>query len=477
MFGNRVAETTLTTRLADHAFPSITADSFRDDKTLLATARALFVPRGGEFYGFVADYKYDEFDSDGNRKAWLSIYLDDHLRESSVVFFNIRRTEQLDEAFGILDEVIAERGFTSNEEGVNFMANFFRDKKVAIYNNQAAKQSVIAMSEISMYQWHTLVSGITACYAQWNTERGKYTEEEIKMLRSLADPSMGVDDYMDALEQIASKIFDFQTEAKRFYLDGFEKRAVEGKIRSLRDQAEGLMSNIRDYQERLKEYYDRKAGVDALLNAALNGGSDVANELMEYFIANKKLFVDSVSSDDNLFYYVGGYIDNFDVEVFERCIENDSSVLYRRYDSISPSDITKEDYIALMKAVFLDEKIKMKVFSKWKIGTGGYIEAVCEDNPPMQLKDHLPNPHLMYYRCYGSFEPDLMKAARECDYVRAVDISSAENGNVNFNDVTVMEKFIRDILTKNNKFLELPDGTAATSTEAIEWLKAQDEQA
>ena len=357
------------------------------------------------------------------------------------------------------------------------MANFFKDKKVAIYNNPEAKQSVIAMAEISMYQWHTLVAGITACYAQWSTERGKYTEHEIKMLRSLADPSMGVDDYMDALEGIASKIFDFQAEAKKFYLDGFEKRAVEGKIRSLRDQAESLMRDIRDYQERLKDYYDRKAGVDALLNAAINGGSDTENELMEYFVANKKLFVDSVSDDDNLFYYVGGYIDNFDVEFFERCLENDNSILYRRYDHISPGNITREDYIALMKAVFLDEKIKMKVFSKWKIGTGGYIEAVCEDNPPMQLKDHLPNPHLMYYRCYGSFEPDLMKAARECDYVRAVDISSAENGNVNFNDVTVMEKFIRDILTKNTKFLELPDGTAATSTEAIEWLKAQDEQA
>lgn len=477
MFGNRVNETTLTTRLADHAFPSITADSFRDDKTLLATARALFVPRGGEFHGFVTDYKYDNFDSDGNRRAWLSIWLDEHMKEGSVAFFNIRRTEHLDDAFGILDEIVKGRGFEINEEGVAFMANFFKDKKVAIYNNPEAKQSVVATSEISMYQWHTLVSGITACYAQWSTERGRYTEDEIKMLRSLADPSMGVDDYMDALENIASAIFDFQTEAKRFYLDGFEKRAVEGKIRSLRDQAEGLMSNIRDYQERLKEYYDRKAGVDALLNAALIGSAENANELMEYFIANKKLLVDSVSDDNNLLYYVGGYIDNFDVEVFERCIENGSSVLYRRYDSISPSDITKEDYIALMKAVFLDEKIKMKVFSKWKIGTGGYIEAVCEDNPPMQLKDYLPNPHLMYYRCYGSFEPDLMKAARECDYVRAVDISSAENGNVNFNDVIVMEKFVRDILTKNTKFLELPDGTACTNVEAIEWLKAQDEQA
>lgn len=477
MFGNRVSATTLTTRIADHAFPEINATNFREDVTLLSTARALFGPRGKKFQAYILDFNYNDYSQEG-AKEYISAWLECNMFSDVVTFFNIRRTDNVDEVYEIIGDLATKTGFSENEAGSKFLTQFCNDKKVVIYNNNDARQSIVATMEISMHQWHALVSGLTACYATWAVERGQYTADEIRMIQSLVDPEMGVDQYMDAVEKIAANCFDFQAEAKRFYLNGFEKRAIEGKIDSLRGRVENLARQIADYQSTLRNLYDDKAGVDQLLSAALTGSSDGNNELMDYFLANKKLFVDSISDDNTLVYFVGGYVDNFDVEVFERCIENDSSVLYRRYDAVSPSNITKEDYLALMKAIFLDETIKMKMFSKWRIGTGGYIEAIAgEENPPMQLKDCLPNPHLTYYRCYGSFEPDLMKAASECDYVRAVDISSAENGNVNFNDVTVMEKFIRDVLTKSTKFLELPDGTAVTSTEAIEWLKSQDEQA
>ena len=474
MFGNKITSTTLTSAVANRAFEKINAQDFRGDVTLLATARALFGPRNKEFNSYILDFDRSNFASD-EVKPYLHSWIECNMGENTVGFVNIRRTEYLDEVYETLDGLMKDLNFEMNEPGSMFLTQFCNDKRVAVYNGD--HQSVVATMEISMHQWHALVSGLTACYAQWGAERGQYTETEIKMIQSLVDPEMGVDDYMDAVESIASECFDFQTEAKRFYLDGFEKRAIQSKIRSLRDRAASLMREISNYQDTLRSLYDNKAGVDSLLNAALNGAATGDNELMDYFISNKKLLVDSVSDDDTLTYFVGGYIDNFDVDTFERCLENHGSVIYNEYESTSPRGITKEDYISLMKAVFLDETVKMKVYSKWRIGTGGYIEAVGDADPPIQLKDYLPNPHLVYFRCYGSFEPELVKAASECDYIRAVDISSAENGNVNFNDVTVMSRFIRDILTEKSRFLELPEGMAVTATEAIAWLKAQDEQA
>ena len=470
MFGNKIVNTTLTTELADHAFSSVTADEFRGDRSLAATARALFVPRGKTFHGKVAHFNPAIMTSE-ERAVVMTLLIGEAL-ENSVTFINIKRTENESDAFEIVEGIAGDVGFVKNEQASNFMTTFCSDRKVVVYNKDEEKKSVVVAMDISMHQWHVLLSGLPTCYAKWNMD-SPLNEDEIQMLQALADPQMGVDQYLDAVEKIAAKL-DLQTEAKRFYLDGFEKRALRNKIGVLGQQTKNIMNDIERYISALQDLYERKAGVDALLAAASSANGGESNELMEYFIANKKLVVDSVSDNDRLTYYVSGYIDNFDQETFELALENQHSVIYSRYDEIEPDDITEEDYIKMMRAIFLDETIRIKVYSKWELNTGGSIQAMREDSPPIQFKHCLPNPHLMYYRCYGSFEPELMKAAGECDYIRAVDISSAENGNVNWNDITVMKDFIRDILTKKTRFLELPDGTEVTNTEAIAWLKAQD---
>lgn len=470
MFGNKIVNTTLTTELADHAFSSVTADEFRGDKSLAATARALFVPRGKDFHGKVAHFAPNMLTAE--EQVYAMTVGVGRMLESSVLFVNISRTENEDEAFAVVERVADDAGFVKNEQASNFMTTFCSDRKVVVYNKDEEKKSVVVAMDISMHQWHVLLSGLPTCYAKWNMD-SPLNEDEIQMLQALADPQMGVDQFLDAVEKIAAKL-DLQTEAKRFYLDGFEKRALRNKIGVLGQQTKNIMNDIERYISALQDLYERKAGVDALLAAASSANGGESNELMEYFIANKKLVVDSVSDNDRLTYYVSGYIDNFDQETFELALENQHSVIYSRYDEIEPDDITEEDYIKLMRAIFLSETIRIKVYSKWELNTGGSIQAMREESPPIQFKHCLPNPHLMYYRCYGSFEPELMKAAGECDYIRAVDISSAENGNVNWNDITVMKDFIRDILTKKTRFLELPDGTEVTNTEAIAWLKAQD---
>ena len=129
----------------------------------------------------------------------------------------------------------------------------------------------------------------------------------------------------------------------------------------------------------------------------------------------------------------------------------------------------------LLRAVFLDQEIKLRICAAFEFSLDGVVKAIAGYNFGSSGTGYLPNPHHQYYHCISGFIPDIQRCLRNPDYVGAVTQTIASTKSINFGDGVVMSRFYNDILTKgeHNRAFELPDGRIVTSAGAIEWLEAQ----
>ena len=475
MFGNSIKELTLTGPVADHAFTDIRGGVYQEDVTFRATARALLGCRGAKlriFRNAITKYTTEELGDDGYL-AYIKTELDED--EDMLMVADFSPSDDRLVPFVMEHSEEALPGFKFLETESQRLSKFCGGEDLVwIFVNAVEHKSVVFVREMNLVRWHTVQSALPL-YMPWVFAGNKLDKDELEVLMALANPRKTSRDYISAVEKLAEK-YDLQKAAKEYYLRNFENKAASIQIEDTRRRLSILESEICDYEGRLSDKYDQKAMADATLSALLNGTQEDSHELMDYFMSNKKLYVKGVVGND-VSYYVSGVFDNWDPDTFEYVFNNKRSVIFTAFDDCSRRQIdNKADFEQLIKAVFEDELIKIKVVSSWRVGFGCGIRPNREDEYPDAFADYIPNPHLHYHACEGGYREDLNRAAREHNYVRAVDISSFMNGNIGWNDSVVVPEFISDILKTKKKCFVLPDGTSVTNREAVEWLKAQDAQ-
>lgn len=467
MFTQRVNNVTnLTGPVADAAFSDITSDQlFIDDNSFLVTARTLLIPRKGKLA--IRYWKCDEEDIAEFTKNIDSdrlIILDTGGKDKA----DTPEVGKLPQGFRFLELTSERVSKLCNCDGSSNVA----EKRVRIYVNEAEQKSIVAVSAVgTMIAWHAIQSAFPT-YVPW-LFRQELTEEEVRMLLALADPKKSTKDYTNAVEKLSAGI-DLQLETKRYYLKEFERLASTRLIDVLERGLTDCIREIQGYVEKLSDLYNKKADYDTELFALKNVPTDDRHELMDYFLQNQKLYLEDCC-DGTLHYVVGGYCDNWNPDNFELCFDNKDSVIFTTFRETRSEAVESEsDFETLLAGLFVTEKIKLKMVSAWELGYGSGISAVRKATYPPRFKDYLPNPHLNYYACTGGFRADLEKATGECNYVMAVDITSYENGNINWMDSFVVPLFVKDLITTKKKCFELPDGTAVTNTEAVAWLKERE---
>lgn len=469
MFGNTCRAVSLTGPIADNAFPGIKVDDFREDVTMEAVARALYAPRGVQArirfcsiedfdptmaVDAVADYLRS--DEDGSVRI-VDVFSEDNLKS---LRDNIDVIAPGYEYVELVSKKLRE--FTRTQES---------EQRFAVYRSADSRKSVVFARRINASVWHVIASTLPVL-TPWFFEV-RTTAEEQQMLLTLVDPRKNGADFTAAIERIATK-FDLQTAAKRYYLEGFERKTVDVRIRNVKRNLDDVRRSVADYVRRTNELYEKISLYQAELFGLENCGSDSKNELMEYFISNPKLFVADMDGN-NVRYFVAGCADNWDENNLDVIVENKDSVLWRAFENNARSSrIDRDGFEKLFNAVFVDGTIKVKLASQWKVGFGCGIEPVSSPDMPAQLEDYLPNPHLCYFGCTGSWASDLNKAANNHDFVQAVDITSIENGNINWLDTTVVPRFVKDFVVSTKKAFILPDGMEVTNSEAVAWLNANE---
>lgn len=487
MFAKAIGHNPLTTDVAAEMFNNIKAIDFKEDRSFFSTMVALFGDRLGNGEQVIVSRTESSFSynamKDCSEATLFNAILDSGLK--------IRKTNRT----GIIH---VHNFYNGDEQADNFAADFIRKKmekyipgfqevedlrafcktnkiEASFHLNDDRKSCLILVNKLDVKKWH-FIQSLLPRIMPWFFAEKPLTAIEFSLLKSLT--KRRPEEYERAIEDIAKK-FDFREAKIRKQLNGFETRFVERELQEVRDKNEGLRRAIRDLDYTFENYYrELEDGVVkelGLIEKIRQVGDN--SEIMEYFVCNKTLNLESVNGTDITF-VVSTHLASWDPDIFEIVIGNKNSFFYRDYihherytDNFSDEQIEK-----LMVAIFGEEVLKLRVYAAYKIrcATGGY-EAIRHFAYPEYLKDHTPNQHIWYYACLGGNETYIRGAMMKHDYIGAIDYCIASATNFNMSEANTGTFFMEKILADDaGRFIELPDGTCVTPMEAVQWLESRE---
>ena len=195
--------------------------------------------------------------------------------------------------------------------------------------------------------------------------------------------------------------------------------------------------------------------------------SDNNSEIMDYFLCNKRLFLKEATDNGTIEFVVKDYVTYFDEEMVERVLGNERSYIYSHSRDYNKSDVKK-----LMRAIFIDQTLKLKFCAAYMLDIRNQrLRALSDYDFGDDINGAIPNFHIQGYSCLGNYERIINESMRKNDYIGVLEQCVASCKSLNFSDSTVMETFMSRFASNRNKCIELPNGDAVTFSDAIKFLK------
>ena len=490
MFKSVVKTTPLCNQQANSFFKNITGDRFQSDVSFISTLRALVAPRmkdGENLYLRFTSTNYSESTIRGTSVERMCSALFNNFYSGdtgSIYIHNIKRYTKDEDITANLQFV--ETHFESRYKGwsrLEKVTDFYHKQfKCLCYINPKLKSVAVFAGDLTISRMHYLQCSIFAFLPWYFDPKKGVSEIEMKLIESLRDTS--VDKYSECLAEIASQ-YDFRSAAIKKMLAGFETKFEKMEIERLKNAILRTIDSIESYNRDIGNLLAKKNDQETKLlglETKVAGGSGEESEIMNYFLCNKKLTLFNV---DNTYmtFAVKDYISYFNEDMAKKVLNNPSSYVYKQ-DGYSYSDnISKEDIKTLLTAIFLDQKIKVRVCASYTFNINGNVTANKLYAFGSDFDDCTPNPHIDRYTCMGNYKQAINSLLVKRDYIGAIEQCCASCKSLNFGDSTVMKEFMRtiygvsDYYSHNPKCLELPDGNIVTPKEAIKWLtKGEDNE-
>lgn len=471
-------------RGAEEVFKNIKASSLNDDVSFAATLRALLasrIPEGESIYmahgrsGYTAS-NIKHVDKEIAIRALGGRYVEESMDDGGIYihYFDNANNEDNDASFEIVNEYFTtyHPEFTKLEKVTEFYKSVM---DVLCFVNAQHKKTVIYVNRLTVPRYHYLQCGILA-YLPWYFDKEKgVTKQEMELIESLRKNK--ADDYERIIEEIASK-YDFRSEAIKRGLRGFESRLDEKKAEELRIIIKDAVEEINNYSEAigklLAKNNERECTLLGLEQKIIenreNGG-----EMMDYFLANKRLNLVSVN-DDTVRFTVKDYLTYWDRDMAEEIISNRRSYVYYPGGDDMSEKIPADDMEMLMRSIFVDEKLKIKFCSAYDLQLYGRVRGIGGFQYDYNCSDAMANPHIDFYECLGNYNQVFAELLKDRDYIGAIEQCIASCKSLNFGDSIVMSRFMETLYglqgEKNNKCIELPNGTVVDPKRAIVWLTA-----
>ena len=480
MFRQVLSETPLCNDIANDFFTNIEGEPYSGDVTFISTMRMLLYPRMKaddriyiEFYNMskskrsvethsVAELLDDTFCLDYlsmGRCAIISLTADD---EGNTAFIQKIKTETPD-------------GWQVVEKVEVFFKKVF---STVCMVNPTNKNFVVFVVNLDIRKYHYLQSGILA-FVPWyfDTEKG-VSENEMNLIYALREKTP--EKYEACLAEYA-KQFDFRDLRIKKLLTGFETRVEKTNLERLEREMTEAIKRINDLNEQIAA----QLAVNAERNIKIRGllakiADNRESELMDYFLHNKNLVLVS-ATDTRIIFNAIGYVAYFDEDEAERCIDNPDSYIYYPDGETHENIIAREDIHALMKAVFVDRKLRMKFCSSYSLDLRGNVYSNKHHEYDADCEGCTPNPHIDEFACMGDYTRIINELLVEQNYIGAIEQCIASNVSLNFADTYVMREFMKRIYGISNskvnmRCIELPDGRVVEPKDAIEYLKSQNTQ-
>lgn len=476
MFKQSVSSTMLTSDAANIFFPNITGDMFGNDNTFLATVRALVAPRMPEGESIHVSFGRSDYSSetvsDASERSVVDAICSRMCTNNGQIY--IHNLAHRDEASNIANMEILKRKFCEFYKGWQYhekISTFYQKSfKVICFINPESKSASLFVEQLNLQKLHYLQMSILA-FLPWyfDPEKGM-SETEMALVYSLRERTP--EKYEACIEEIA-KQYDFEAGRIRQLLQGFETRFEKMECENVRNEISRVDRRMNDLDRQYSDYIRQRNDLCIRLiglQRKIEEGTE--SELMEYFLCNRKLVLESIDGTCMSF-AVRDYLSYFDEDAAATYIKNKNGYFYRTCGS----SMTKDGMEKLLNAIFIDQTLKIRFCAAYYFDMSGSVSAQSGHRFGPEFKGYLPNPHIDRFSCMGNYKPAVNTALRNRDYITALEQCIASAKSLNFHDSTVMEYFISQFTSNGGssyKAIELPDGTIVSPKEAIKWIEEQE---
>lgn len=484
MFKNAIYNTQLTTIAADSFFTHITGGVFNQDRTFISTLRALVAPRmsKGEtlsLYFTEASYSAYQLNAWDANEATRHIY-DGLYERGSIVIRNFNNRAQPDNtAWMTLMKSTFEKVYPGWRRLDKITLFFKKNFDALCFIEPESKRVAIFVSSLSTQMMHYLQCAIVAFLPWYFDPQKGISKLEMKLIESLRMKDSI--QYEDTIAEIAEQ-YDFRAAKIRMLLDGFETRYEQKECEVIKTQIQRYMNDIDSLNAEIgmllrdiREREIRLLGLEAKI--ANNNGE---SEIQDYFMHNPNLIIENVTNTEMTF-IAKGYIEYFDEDMAETLISNRNSCLYRPNGRNCNNIILADDMELFLRALFIDQKIRMKVCAAYKFYLEGNVSAQSGYSYSPECRDCTPNPHIDGFSCIGNYSIAINELLKTHNYIGAIEQCAASCRSLNFGDSVVLAEYASRIYgisdrrrDANMRCVELPDGRIVNPVEAIAWIKEQE---
>lgn len=480
MFNKKIRETPLVRGIANEFF-QIQGDHFNDDRSFLATLRALLHRRAPQ--GAAVLLSVRSFNSFGYNGHTFTNPAGVFTRISPVPYganvLSIRYlTGSPDDNAAVLNIYDnAEFGFTKtfpNFHEAKDLQVFVQNRgklNARFYINEQDKETLIVCEGLTLCNFHLLQS-LTPRLFPWFFSDIPLDEVEGSLLDALT--FRNATEYERILSLLTDRI-DFREHMIKNVIGDFDKigrreemQRTKGQIEDYRHEIENLNRRYQEYLTILDDLNIRLIGQEMALEAASDG-----SELIDYFVCNRNLMPVRVQGR-KMEFTVKTFFEIFDPEQYNTYIRKTNSFLYTGYEYLPQfKDIAVRR--KMLDAIFSDEPIlKVKMCANYIIDLRGEASAYRYYEYGDEFIDHIPNPHIQHFACLGNYRSYINRMIRDGNLVGAIEQCMASAKSLNFAEAHTVRYFLNDVFNSTHRIIRLPDGRDVTPVEALEYLNSLD---
>lgn len=471
MFRDFLRTTPMTTDVADSVFgEKIYGDPIKTDTTFVATLRALVAPRMKDDETLYFDYCGSDYGDRQFENSSLETKRDvlRHLEEREHVIclhefahynddFNKKWLNFADEDF-----CNANPGFTKLDKVTAFFRKSFG---VSCFINVETRCVQLFTTKLDAARIHYLQCGIFAYLPWYFDPKEGVSELEMELISALREKTP--DKYKDALTRIAAQ-YDFRTIKIKTQLKGFETAIEKSELEQVSNDMDRCNRDINAYNRNIATKLRELSGLQTRylgLQQKISEGSD-DSEIMDYFLCSRAVELIGVDGSQ-IEFGVKQYLDIFDETAARNAINNRRSYVYG-HDGV----LTKEQAVRLMKAIFIEDEVKLKVCGIYRFSVFGPVEPVVRYSFGPEFDGYTPNTHINQFGCMGSYLTTINELLRDHKYLESIEQCIASCKSLNFTDGVVMSRFVGDLYNNfsGSSCIEMPDGSSVTALEAAQKL-------
>ena len=476
MFKQSVSSTMLTSDAAHMFFPHITGETFGSDNTFLSTIRALVAPRMPDGESVHLSFGRSDYNaasiSETSAKRMVEAICGNMYRGNGQIY--VHNLANREEANNIANIELLKRQFCEVYKGWQFhekISTFYQKSfKVICFINPETKSASLFVEQLNLQKLHYLQMSILA-FLPWyfDTEKGM-NEAEMALVYSLRERSSA--NYEACIAELA-KQYDFEAGRIKRLLTGFETKYEKRERDRVQRDISSIDRSLKDLDVRFADYIKRRNDLLIhLLGLEQRIAEGAPSELMEYFLCNRKLYLEDIT-DSSMSFAVRDYLSYFDEDAAQTYINNQNSRLYEGCSS----SFTKKDMKKLLTAIFIDQTLKIRFCAAYYFDLNGTVSAAYHHRFGVEFNGFKPNPHIDEFECMGNYKRTVNEALTRRDYITALEQCIASAKSLNLHDGAVIGRFISQFTQHSGasyKAIELPDGKIVSPKEAIKWIDEQE---